>query len=39
MSVVLPAPLGPTSPIRSPARTSNSSSLKIGSPVNCRPSP
>ena len=39
MSVVLPAPLGPTSPIRSPARTSNSSSLKIGSPANCRPSP
>ncbi len=39
ISVVLPAPLGPTSPIRSPARTSNSRSWKTGSPANCRPRP
>src|SRR5262249_10837138 len=39
MSVVLPAPLGPTSPIRSPARTSKASSEKIGSPLYWRPSP
>src|SRR5215218_9899883 len=39
MSVVLPAPLGPTRPMRSPVRTSNFSSEKTGSPANCRPRP
>ena len=39
ISVVLPAPLGPTRPIRSPARTSNARSWKIGSPAYCRPRP
>ena len=39
MSVVLPAPLGPTRPIRSPARTSNARSRKMGSPAYCRPRP
>src|SRR3954463_15147879 len=39
MSVVLPAPLGPTRPIRSPARTSNARSVKTGSPAYWRPRP
>src|SRR4051794_9197072 len=37
IKVVLPTPLGPTRPIRSPARASNFRPLKIGSPANCRP--
>ena len=37
--MVLPAPLGPTRPIRSPARTSKASSVKTGSPTYCRPRP
>src|SRR5262245_42871606 len=36
-SVVLPAPLGPTRPIRCPARTSNRTPWKTGSPEYCRP--